>query len=217
MQAVRNKIRSRRGASLTFALLLFLVCAVVGSVVLTAGTAASGRLAELAESEQRFYAVNSAAELMVDQLCGENNKVTIRIEKDTTAGADEDTYTTTIIPSETADTELSKDLAAYLVFGTDAHTVSLTRQEFDAIELSDREVTFTVELTGTMFTVPAVLVNASFVNGYQLTLNLKNDTDNTAEQYLLPTITLETENPKGQSDGAVKEYTFNWKAPKRNK
>ena len=69
MQAIRNKIRSRRGASLTFALLLFLVCAVVGSLVLAAGFAAGGRLAGLAESEQRYYAVNSAAELIVDQLC----------------------------------------------------------------------------------------------------------------------------------------------------
>ena len=38
MSGIRTKLNSQRGASITFALLLFLVCAVVGSVVLTAGT-----------------------------------------------------------------------------------------------------------------------------------------------------------------------------------
>lgn len=70
MQAIRNKIRSRRGASLTFALLLFLVCAVVGSVVLVAGTAASGRMSQIAEMDQRYYSVNSAARLLIDTIDG---------------------------------------------------------------------------------------------------------------------------------------------------
>ena len=70
MQAIKNKIRSRRGASLTFALLLFLVCAVVGSVVLVAGTAASGRMSQIAEMDQRYYSVNSAARLLIDTIDG---------------------------------------------------------------------------------------------------------------------------------------------------
>ena len=77
MQAIRNKIRSRRGASLTFALLLFLVCAVVGSVVLVAGTAASGRMSQIAEMDQRYYSVNSAARLLIEMM--ENKSV--RVEK----------------------------------------------------------------------------------------------------------------------------------------
>ena len=70
MQTIRNKIRSRRGASLTFALLLFLVCAVVGSVVLVAGTAASGRMSQIAEMDQRYYSVNSAVRLLIDTING---------------------------------------------------------------------------------------------------------------------------------------------------
>ncbi len=77
MQAIKNKIRSRRGASLTFALLLFLVCAVVGSVVLVAGTAASGRMSQIAEMDQRYYSVNSAARLLIEMM--ENKSV--RVEK----------------------------------------------------------------------------------------------------------------------------------------
>lgn len=66
MNRLKKKIRSQTGASLTFALLLFLVCAVVGSVVLTAGTAAAGRMSEITEMDQRFYSVNSAARLLIE-------------------------------------------------------------------------------------------------------------------------------------------------------
>ena len=66
------KLKSQRGASLTYALLLFLVAAAVGSVVLTAATSASGRLAGLAEADQRYYSVTSAAELLKDKYDGEH-------------------------------------------------------------------------------------------------------------------------------------------------
>ena len=72
---VKAKLKSESGASITFALLIFLVCAVVGSVLLTAGTAASGRMSELARMDQRYYAVTSAAELLRDLL--ENETVTV--------------------------------------------------------------------------------------------------------------------------------------------
>ncbi len=65
---ISGKMNSKKGASLMLALLLFLVCAVVGSVILTAGTAASGRISSLREMDQRYYAVMSAAELFRDAL-----------------------------------------------------------------------------------------------------------------------------------------------------
>ena len=64
---IKNKLRSRRGASITFALLLFVVCAVLCSVVLAAATSASGRMSRIAEVDQRYYAVTSAAELLIDE------------------------------------------------------------------------------------------------------------------------------------------------------
>ena len=51
MNALKNKIKSQRGASITFALLLFLVCAVISGIVIVAATAASGRMDQIAESE----------------------------------------------------------------------------------------------------------------------------------------------------------------------
>ncbi len=69
--AVLKKIRSRKGASITFALLAFLVCAVVSSVVLAAASASAGRASDLAAMDQRYYAVSSAAQLFRDTLDGQ--------------------------------------------------------------------------------------------------------------------------------------------------
>ena len=65
---ISKKLRSSKGASLTFALLAFLVCAVISAVLLASASAASGRLSGLAESDQRYYAVTSAAQLFCDTL-----------------------------------------------------------------------------------------------------------------------------------------------------
>lgn len=64
MNEIRIKLRSEKGASISFALLLFLVCAVTGSVILAAATAAAGRLSRLVESDQRYYSVTSAAKML---------------------------------------------------------------------------------------------------------------------------------------------------------
>ncbi len=71
MSVIKKKLNSERGASITWALLIFLVCAVVGSAVLVAGTAAAGRMKNLAENDQRYYAVSSAAGLLRDALSQE--------------------------------------------------------------------------------------------------------------------------------------------------
>ena len=76
LQKLKQKLKSQTGASITFALLLFLVCAVVGSVVLTAGTAAAGRMSELAKMDQRYYSVTSAAQLLRDTIDGKQVSVT---------------------------------------------------------------------------------------------------------------------------------------------
>lgn len=84
MNAVGRKLQSRRGASITYALLIFLVCAVVSSIVIVAGTAAAGRMSNLAESDQRYYAVTSAAELLRGELCTDK-KVRIEYNRNTRA------------------------------------------------------------------------------------------------------------------------------------
>lgn len=70
MERLRAKLKSESGASITYGLLLFLVCAVLSSVILIAGSAAAGRIANLAETDQRYYSVTSAAEFVKDSIDG---------------------------------------------------------------------------------------------------------------------------------------------------
>ena len=78
---LKRKLKSKKGASITFALLIFLVCAVVCSVVLTAATTASGRMAKIAEMDQKYYSVMSAADLIREMI--EKDSVTVeRITKE---------------------------------------------------------------------------------------------------------------------------------------
>lgn len=91
-----RKLKSCNGASLTVALLLFMVCAVVGIVVLTAATAAGGRAKDLTEVDRSYYNVASAVSLLSNELCGEDNKVEIKRIIREKPSVDEEPYETTI-------------------------------------------------------------------------------------------------------------------------
>lgn len=118
LNRAKRKLHSERGASLIFALLLFLVCAVVGSVVLTSGTAASGRVSEMVNTDQRYYAVTSAAELFKDMINGE--KVVVEKTITTTVTTDGDgnntgstTETVVKVNDHTYYSDSSADTASY--------------------------------------------------------------------------------------------------------
>ena len=64
MNRMLDKLRSGRGASITFGLLLFLVCAVLSSVIIATASTAAGRISNMAEADQRYYSVTSACELL---------------------------------------------------------------------------------------------------------------------------------------------------------
>ena len=61
MRTIKAKLRSRRGASITFALLLFLVCAIISSVVVVAASTVGGRMSGMRETDQRYYGATAAA------------------------------------------------------------------------------------------------------------------------------------------------------------
>lgn len=68
---LRNRIRSNSGATILLALLFFLLCAMAGSIILSAGSAAAGRISGLKETEQSFYSVTSAAQVIRDEIEGQ--------------------------------------------------------------------------------------------------------------------------------------------------
>ena len=86
-----KKLRSEKGASITFALLIFLVCAVVSSVVLTAATASAGRMSQTAKMDQMYYSVASAAKLLSADLDG-RTIVVIKRTTQSSGSSTEDYY-----------------------------------------------------------------------------------------------------------------------------
>ena len=72
--------KSERGASLPLALLVFLICAALSAVILSAATTSSGRIANLNKTDQRYYAVTSAVELLCEEIKA-TPKVTIVLKE----------------------------------------------------------------------------------------------------------------------------------------
>ena len=86
MAQICSKLKDRKGASITFALLIFLVCSIVSIVVIVASTTASGRLKNIPEIDRRYYAVSSAAELLSSTLDG--GAVSVKVDTITTQKCD---------------------------------------------------------------------------------------------------------------------------------
>ena len=82
MRMIRRKLRSDKGASLTFALLIFMVCAVVSSAVIVAATTAAGRMGTMDEMDERYYAVTDACEVLCDIFDGKTVNVTYTLKND---------------------------------------------------------------------------------------------------------------------------------------
>ena len=61
-----KKLKSNEGASLMVALLFFVICAALGSIVLTAATSASGRLTGIKKNNKDMYILKSAANMFKD-------------------------------------------------------------------------------------------------------------------------------------------------------
>ncbi len=68
MRLIQKKLHSRRGASAVIALLFFLVCLMVGAVILTAATANAGRLTHLRSDQEDYFLISSAARLIRDDI-----------------------------------------------------------------------------------------------------------------------------------------------------
>lgn len=76
--AVKQKLRSQRGATLMAALLFFLVAAVCGSIILAAATATLSRITTQAEDARAYYSLTSAARLVRDDLLNSRWKVVVK-------------------------------------------------------------------------------------------------------------------------------------------
>ena len=67
---VSKKLRSNDGATLLFALLFFVVCAVAGSIAMSSASGFTGSLVNVRDTDAEYYAVSSAAKYLIDALAG---------------------------------------------------------------------------------------------------------------------------------------------------
>ncbi len=191
---IKNKLRSQTGASITFALLLFVVCAVLCSVVLAAATSASGRLSRIAEVDQRYYAVTSAAELLIDEF--EKNPSVSVVEEVKTD------FTTTYTNGTAGDpVEGTPVKTVYTQIGDvkrDLDTIKSLQEdaakrvyEDDSTSLEDRKISITSSGSGLSYDALAVTITEKIDSDGSITLTLYN-----------------TYNSKGNASSEGERYTM---------
>ena len=140
-----KKIKSGRGASISFALFILLICAVVGSIVLKAATASAGRLSELAQSDRRYYSVSSAAELIAKALDGEEVTISgkdVTVTTTTVTYEIEDENVTKTVATETNDSPAGDDPEPKIEQSGDDNTL---------LSLATREIVFLGNVPATYF------------------------------------------------------------------
>lgn len=79
-KVLKRKLNSNEGASLMVALLFFVMCATIGSIILAAATASSGRLKNLEKEDQTYYATSSAAQAISDLVAGKGANTGSKIQ-----------------------------------------------------------------------------------------------------------------------------------------
>mgnify|MGYP003303392671 CR=1 FL=1 len=68
MRTIKNKLKSNKGASVLIALGLFMICAMISSVVVVAAASGSSRNVQRIERQRAYLAVSSAAQVIMDEL-----------------------------------------------------------------------------------------------------------------------------------------------------
>ena len=109
-----KKLNNNEGASLMVALLFFVVCATVGSIVITAAMTASGRMTGIKKNSEDYYNLSSAAKvfevnLVPGELSMSKNGDGIVIARDDTADLNDSVSTNNTFLAE-------RDLMAVQLF-----------------------------------------------------------------------------------------------------
>lgn len=69
-RSLKKRLTNQKGVTLPLALLFFIVCAVIGSIILATATVASNRVGGLVSQQQPYYTTTSAAKMMKNILEG---------------------------------------------------------------------------------------------------------------------------------------------------
>ncbi len=85
MRRAAEKLKSHSGATILFALLVFMLCILAGTGALTAAAANSGRYTHLKEDQQQYLSVSSAANLLKTELSGKTFTAKVRVTEEVTS------------------------------------------------------------------------------------------------------------------------------------
>lgn len=201
MNEVQRKLHDRSGATLTVALLFFVMCAAAGSVILAAATTSTGRLSQLQASDQNYYAVVSAAKLIRDEIDGQ-----------TIAVGQKETKTVTTTRKEKTEKD-ANGADVTVVEETTKTEYSYSAPEFEHLKDATTGTGITSAMTaGTAITSETEFENFPNVNGagnfYLLDALKNNSTVNTEEQKRTGALTTvdymkdatDTSNPRNKKD-----------------
>lgn len=83
----RARNRGERGVTMPLSLLLFLICSVAASIVITAATTASGVATNLKRDDRLYYGAASAAAVITDEICDTSSVTKLTFEKTGTGNA----------------------------------------------------------------------------------------------------------------------------------
>jgi|GEM_PF-3193788 len=118
---MRNKLQSNKGASLLAALLVFFICAMVGTVVVTAASAGIQHVQARKAEQQEYLTLSSAAELVaggIKNVKFTETQISVRYECQDTTDRITDTRHTDAdydaVPSVSAGTDAAGAMAALL-------------------------------------------------------------------------------------------------------
>ena len=167
MSAIQNKLNSKRGASITFALLLFLVCSVVSSVVIVAATASAGRVSGVKETDQRYYAAVAAAKRLQTIFVGDG-KQQVEVKYNGTT-KDKSSATFAVTPA-TSTFQLLKDYSFYLLTQTMPYTG--TEIEIENGSATDYACKVTPKLDGGLLTFTISVDGGTNINSGTYTMEI---------------------------------------------
>lgn len=198
-KTILAKLKSDSGASLMAALLFFIMCATVGSIILAAATASSGRLAGLKRNEQAHYAVNSAADVFSEAIKGK--QVVFKVSETNTPDGPSTNPVVFLNP-----TDITKEINKSNAFLPDLVSTVLNSRypglsysdEFPDESLSALDpVTSTVTISADNFPDLDVVAKASMTSNLDLVMTFRSSTAGTGSEELTVKYTAVIDTKKG--------------------
>ena len=144
---IKKKLQSEEGASITFALLIFLVCAIISSVIIVAASTTGGRMSGMRETDQRYYAATAAAHVLQEIFDGKTVEVTYSVSDPSSAPTTSETNSILAAASTAVITRSTKTSIDTKEVSIDDYSCKVT-VTLNSTKLANGLASFDIEATG---------------------------------------------------------------------